>query len=67
MEIIFFIMEELDELVQCKTCKEKESLIQKLENKIRNMEKKLQRTKKSGLILFRHMGKKLRKINAVRK
>ena len=34
MEIIFFIIEELDELVQCKTCKEKESIIQKVENKI---------------------------------
>ena len=32
--IFFFIIEELDELVQCKTWKEKESIIQKVENKI---------------------------------
>ena len=30
----FFFIEELDELVQCKTCKEEESIIQKVENKI---------------------------------
>ena len=60
-------MKGLDELVQCKTCKEKENIIQKLENKMRHMEKKLQRTKKSGLMLFRHLGKELRKINAVSK
>ena len=34
MELFFFIIEDLDEFVQCKTCKEKESIIQKVENKI---------------------------------
>ena len=58
---IYFIMKELGELVQCITCKEKENMIQKLENKIRHKETKLQRTRKSGLMLSRQLGKKLRK------
>ena len=60
-------MKGLDELVQCKTCKEKKNIIQKFENKIRHMEKNLQRAKKSGLMLSRHLGKELGKINAVSK
>ena len=68
MEIFFFIMKELDELVKCKACQEKENMIQTLDNKIRHMEKKnLQRTMKSGLMCSRHLGKKLRKIDAVSK
>ena len=57
MEIYFFIMKELDELVKCKACQEKENMIQTLDNKIRHMEKNLQRTKKSGLMFSRHLGK----------
>ena len=56
MEIIFFIIEELDELVRCKTCKEKESIIQKLENKIRNMEKKFTKNHEKWVDTFQTLG-----------
>ena len=49
-------MKGLDELVQCKTCKEKENIIQKLENKIRHMEKKITKNQEKWVDAFQTLG-----------
>ena len=49
-------MKELDELVKCKACQEKENMIQTLDNKIRHMEKKFTKNQEKWVDVFQTLG-----------
>ena len=49
-------MKELDELVKCKACQEKENMIQTLDNKIRHMEKNFTKNQEKWVDVFQTLG-----------